>query len=61
VLDRWLKFVEELSLQDSLKPPEMVRAAWVELYNFFVEVNYQRPVFTKFEALPQEEKNLGVF
>jgi len=55
------KFVKELSLQDPLESPEVVRAVWVELDNFFVEVDYQRPVFTELEALPQDEKTSGVF
>lgn len=57
----WFEFVEELSLQNPFEPSEVVPAVWVELNNFFVEVDLQRPVFTELEVLPQYEKTSGVF
>jgi len=59
--NRWFEFFEEFSLQDSFEPSEVVPAAWVELDNFFVEVDLQRFVFTELEAFPQYEKTSGVF
>jgi len=35
------EFFEERSFQDSFEPLEVIPAAWVELDNFFVEVNLQ--------------------
>ena len=54
------KFIEEPSLQNPLEPIKVVRAAWVELDNFFVEINHQGPVFTELEALPQDERTSGI-